>query len=89
MPPKGTDPRVIDVPQRGLTGARLLLALGFAAVGLLFGSRALAGWADRLPDGFDGVRTAAAAWDGAMQRAGLTAPYDTVHRWIGGIAGPS
>ncbi len=89
MAPKGTDPRVIAVPRRGLTGARLLLAMGFAAVGLLFGSRPVAGWAERLPEGFDGVRAAAAAWEGAMQRAGLTVPYEAVHRWVGGIAGPS
>jgi hypothetical protein len=68
---------------------RLLLALGFAAVGVLFGSRAIVGWADRLPDGYDRVRAAAAAWDGAMERAGLTVPYDALHRWVRGIAGPS
>lgn len=89
MAPWGTDPRVVDAPRRGLTGARLLLALGFAAVGLLFGSRAVTGWADQLPDRFDSVRTAASAWDGAMERAGLTAPYDALHRWVRGIAGPS
>jgi hypothetical protein len=88
MPPRGTDPRVIEAPGRGLTGPRLLLALGCAAAGLLFGSRAVAGWADRLPEGFDTVRTAATAWNGTMQQAGLTAPYDALHRWVGRIAGP-
>lgn len=87
MAPKGTDARVIDGTP-GLTGWRLLTALLIGSAGLLFGSRALVVWADRLPDGFDAVRTVAREWDGGMQRAGLTLPYDTVHRWVGTVSAP-
>ena len=86
-PPKGTDPRVLLAPGRGVGGWRLLLmvAAGCAAA-LPFGSRGLAIWADRLPPGSAAVQAAARRWDRAMDAAGLTAPYDAIHRWIRGVA---
>lgn len=90
MAPKGSDPRVVEPARRpGLTAWRLLLVLLIGgAAGLIFGSRALAVWADRLPDGYDRVRSVAAGWDAAMQSLSLTAPYDRLHGWVKTVAGP-
>ena len=77
---KGADPRVIPGPD-GLTGTRLLAALMIGCVmGLLLGSRPLAVWAGKLPPGWERAQDAATSWDATMERAGLTAPYDTLHR---------
>lgn len=86
-PPKGTDPRVLVAPGRGVGGWWLLMMvlLGCAAA-LPFGSRGLAIWADRLPPGYADIQAAAHRWDGRMQAAGLTAPYDAVHRWVRSVA---
>jgi hypothetical protein len=49
-------------------------------VALPFGSRPLAIWGTRLPDWAQPVQNGLQAWDEAMERAGLTAPYDAVHQ---------
>lgn len=79
---RGADPRLLPGAD-GLTAARLLavLLLG-CAMGLVLGSRPLAGWAGRLPPGWDAVQDAATRWDAAMERGGLTVPYDTLHQRV-------
>jgi hypothetical protein len=66
-------------PERAVGPRRLLRLIAVACVVVPFASRPLASWAGGLPEAAAPVRDALLGFDAAMQRAGLTLPYDTLH----------
>ncbi|HEX3863811.1 MAG TPA: hypothetical protein VHY35_19185 [Stellaceae bacterium] len=80
-------PDAIPLPLRRHGGSsRQVLALSLVGTLVLaiFASRDLSSWLDRLGDGpvMGPLQHAAAAWDGAMDRLGLTGMHDLLRRDI-------
>ena len=85
----GADDRIVEASssRRGSYGQVLRALLVGCAVGLLFGSGPLVGWAKDLPDGSvaERVQDAAVWWDQAVSRVGADRPYAWLHGLVRGM----